>query len=105
MSSDQQWQLVLDKGTLTLVARQYDDWKNFSKYLQEAISALEQEYPLQFWLRMGLRFRNIIRKSALGVTDMEWKQLLQAKWTGDLAWAGTAGEVKNPPASWEAFKI
>jgi uncharacterized protein (TIGR04255 family) len=94
MSSDQRWQLVLGKGALTLVARQYDDWKNFSKYLQGAISALEQEYPPQFFLRVGLRFRNIVRKSALGVTDKEWNQLLQAKWTGDLAWAGTAGEMK-----------
>jgi uncharacterized protein (TIGR04255 family) len=95
MSSDQRWQLVLSKGALTLVAREYDDWKNFSKFLQGAISALEQEYPPQFLLRMGLRFRNIIRKSALGVTDMEWEQLLQAKWTSDLSWAGTAGEIKS----------
>jgi uncharacterized protein (TIGR04255 family) len=94
MSTDQRWQLVLGKGALTLVARQYDGWMNFSKYLQGAMAALEQEYPPQFVIRVGLRFRNIIRKSALGVTDKEWNQLLQAKWTGDLAWAGTAGEMK-----------
>ena len=45
-------------------------------------------------MRVGLRFRNIIRKSALGVTDKEWNQLIQAKWTGDLAWSGIAGEMK-----------
>ncbi len=94
MSTDQRWQAVLGKGTLTLVARQYDGWENFSKHLQKVMRALEQEYPPQFLLRMGLRFRNIIRKSALGVTDKEWNQLLQQKWTGDLAWAGTAGEIK-----------
>lgn len=93
-STDQRWQLVLGKGALTLVARQYDGWENFTKYLQGAMAALEKEYPPQFLLRMGLRFRNIIRKSALGVTDKEWNQLLQDKWTGDLAWSGTAGEMK-----------
>ena len=94
MSADQQWQLVLGKGSLTLVARQYSGWESFFKYLQGALSALEQEYPPPFVLRMGLRFRNIIRKSALGVTNKGWDQLLHTKWTGDLAWAGTAGEMK-----------
>jgi len=94
MSTDQRWQVVLGKGALTLVARQYDGWKSFSKHLQGAMAALEQEYPPQILLRIGLRFRNIIRKSALGVTDKEWNQLLHNKWTGDLAWAGTAGDMK-----------
>ena len=93
-STDQRWQVVLGKGALTLVARQYDGWKNFTNHLQTAIHALEQEFPPQLVLRIGLRFRNIIRKSTLGVTDKEWNQLLHAKWTGDLAWAGTAGDMK-----------
>ncbi len=93
-STDSRWQVVLGKGALTLVTRQYDGWNNFSKHLHETLEALEQEYPPQFLTRVGLRFRNIIRKSALGVTHKEWKQLLQQKWTGDLAWAGTAGEMK-----------
>jgi len=93
-STDQRWQLVLGKGALTLVARQYDGWESFLKCLQGAMTALEQEYPPQFLLRVGLRFRNIIRKAALGVTDKEWDQLLQTKWTSDLAWAGTAGDIK-----------
>ncbi len=71
MSSDQRWQVVLAKGALTLVAREYDGWKNFSQRLQGVLTALEQEYPPQFLLRVGLRFRNIIRKSALGMTDKE----------------------------------
>ena len=94
MSTDQRWQLILSKGAMTLVARQYDGWENFSTYIQESITALEKEYPPACVLRIGLRFRNIIRKSALGVPDKEWNQLIQAKWTGDLVWAGTAGEMK-----------
>ncbi len=94
MSTDQHWQLVLSKGALTLVARKYEGWKDFEQHLQGAMGALEQEYPPQFLLRVGLRFRNIIRKSALGMRDKEWDQVLQTKWTGDLAWAGTAGEMK-----------
>ena len=93
-SNDQRWELILGKGALTMVSKQYDGWENFSTCFQTAMTALEKEYPPQFVLRVGLRFRNIIRRSALGVTDREWHQLLQHKWTGDLAWAGTAGEMK-----------
>ncbi len=93
-SADQRKQLVLSKGAMTLTARQYEGWKKFSEYFGEPLTALEQEYPPQFLSRVGLRFRNIIRKSALGVTNTEWAELLQTKWTGDLAWAGTAGEMK-----------
>ncbi len=94
ISPDQRWQLVLSKGALTLVSRKYEGWKDFERHLQGALVALEEEYRPQFLLRVGLRFRNIIRKSALGIRDKEWDQVLQAKWTGDLAWAGTAGEMK-----------
>lgn len=93
-SADQRKQLVLGKGALTLVARQYEGWENFLQYFQESLAAFEKEYPPQFLSRVGLRFRNIIRKSALGVAEKEWTHLLQTKWTGDLAWAGTAGEMK-----------
>ncbi len=94
-STDQRKQVVLGKGSLACVARQYQGWKDFSQYLQSALRALEKEYPPPFLLRVGLRFRNIIRRSALGLTDTEWGQLLQSKWTGDLAWAGTAGAMKG----------
>lgn len=94
VSTDQRWQLVLGKGAMTLVARQYSGWETFFQHLQAPMTALEKEYPPPFLQRVGLRFRNIIRKSALGVTDKEWEQLLQPKWIGDLAWSGTAGEMK-----------
>ena len=95
MSTDQQWQLVLSKGALALVSRQYDGWEKIFDPLERSHNCIRKRIsPPQFLLRIGLRFRNIIRKSALGVREKEWNQLLQAKWTGDLAWAGTAGEMK-----------
>ena len=94
VSTNQRWQLVLRKGALVLVARQYDGWKNFQQHLKVSIDGLQQAYPPPFLQRVGLRFRNIIRKSVLGVTDKEWNALLQEKWMGDLAWEGTAGDMK-----------
>ncbi|MEO7861983.1 MAG: hypothetical protein ABIU05_16420 [Nitrospirales bacterium] len=50
--------------------------------------------PPPYVSHIGLRFRDIIRRSAVGLTDKGWDQLLQNKWTGDLAWSGVAGAMK-----------
>ena len=55
---------------------------------------MENEYPPPYLSRIGLHFRNLIRRSALGLTDQNWNQLLQNKWIGDLAWSGVAGDLK-----------
>lgn len=94
LSADQRWQLVLGRGSLAVVARQYEGWGNFQTRIKLATDAVEIEYPPPYCSRIGLRFRNIIRRSALGLTDQNWDHLLQNKWTGDLAWSGVAGDVK-----------
>ncbi len=45
MSTDQRWQVVLGKGALTLVARQYDGWENFPKHLQKIMRGLAVSLP------------------------------------------------------------
>ncbi len=94
LSADQRWQLVLSQGSLAVVARQYEGWEAFQTPIRLATNAVENEYPPPYLSRIGLRFRNIIRRSALGLTDKNWNQLLQNKWTGDLAWSEVAGAMK-----------
>lgn len=94
LSANQRWQLVLGRGSLAMVARQYEGWDRFQGHLKPALDALQSEFSPPYYSRIGLRFRNIVRKSVLGLTDKEWGQLLQQKWTGDLAWHGVAGEMK-----------
>ena len=94
LSADQRCQLVLSPGSLAVVARHYEGWDTFQTHIRLATNAVENEYPPPYLSRIGLRFRNIIRRSALGLTDKDWNQLLQNKWTGDLAWAEVAGAMK-----------
>lgn len=94
LSADQRWQLVLGRGTLAVVARQYEGWGAFQSHIKLATDAVAIEYPPPYLSRIGLRFRNIIRRSALGLTDKGWDQLLHNKWTGDLAWSSVAGDMK-----------
>lgn len=75
--------------------RQYEGWKAFQSQINLATDAVAIEYPPPYVSRIGLRFRNIIRRCALGLTDKGWDQLLHNKWTGDLAWLGVAGDMKG----------
>lgn len=79
LSADQRWQLVLGRGTLAVVARQYEGWGAFQSHIKLATDAVAIEYPPPYLSRIGLRFRNIIRRSALGLTDKGWDQLLHNK--------------------------
>ncbi|GJL70211.1 MAG: hypothetical protein NPIRA06_28460 [Nitrospirales bacterium] len=94
LSADQRWQLLLNRGFLAVVARQYEEWEAFQTHINLATAAVEIEYPPPYVSRIGLRFRNIIRRSVVGLTGKNWDQLLHNKWTGDLAWSGVAGAMK-----------
>lgn len=95
ISANQSQQVVLDRAALAVVTRHYEGWEHFQKSIKVVLEALQTEYPPPYVTRIGLRFRNIIRKSVLGLTDKEWDQLLPTKWTGDIAWSGVAGEMKG----------
>lgn len=94
LSANQRWQLVLGRESLAVVARQYEGWEAFQTHIKLATEAIEIEYPPPYFSRIGLRFRNIVRRSSLGLMNKEWDQLLHNKWTGDLAWSGVAGDMK-----------
>ncbi|HSF11048.1 MAG TPA: TIGR04255 family protein [Nitrospirales bacterium] len=72
----------------------YEGWDAFQTHIRLATNAVEKKYPPPYLSRIWLHFRNIIRRSALGLTDKDWNQLLQNKWTGDLAWPEMAGAMK-----------
>lgn len=72
----------------------YESWDAFQTDIRLATNAVENEYPPPYLSRIGLRLRNLIRRSALGLTDKDWNQLLQNKWTGDLAWSEEPGAMK-----------
>jgi uncharacterized protein (TIGR04255 family) len=53
------------------------------------LGALEQEYRPAHYARIGLRYRNVIRRVAFGVAEVPWHELLRHQLTGEL----TAPEI------------
>ncbi|MCL4861731.1 MAG: TIGR04255 family protein, partial [Caldilineaceae bacterium] len=77
ISEDRGWRLGLAKDFLSLATPSYSRWAEFRERLAKPIDTLVREYAPAFYLRIGLRYRNIICRSHIGMSDIPWSQLLQ----------------------------
>lgn len=85
ITEDGNWRLSLAKNFVALSTLQYTRWQEFRDLLAEPLVALHQEYAPSFYTRIGLRYRNVIRRSSIGLTDVPWAALLQPYIAGALS--------------------
>jgi uncharacterized protein (TIGR04255 family) len=76
-SRDENWKLSLTRDFLALTCRQYEQWESFKEALEPALAALVSVYAPSFLTRIGLRYRDVFRRSRLGLAGHPWKELLQ----------------------------
>jgi uncharacterized protein (TIGR04255 family) len=84
-SADEQWTVSLTRAFLALTARKYQRWEVFWDHLAGPLEALVAIYSPSFFARTGLRYQDIIKKSVLGLHQVEWKALLNPQLAGELA--------------------
>jgi uncharacterized protein (TIGR04255 family) len=77
MSADRLWALTLTRDFLTLTCKRYEQWAGFRDRLCEALKLLLELYSPNFFVRLGLRYRNLIRRSKLGLHGTDWSELLE----------------------------
>jgi len=82
MDATRTWTLSLDREKLTLHCQKYESWEEFKDFLGTALDALRQVYSPPFYLRIGLRYRDVIRRSEHGLKDTVWKDLLTSSIVG-----------------------
>jgi uncharacterized protein (TIGR04255 family) len=95
ISADQIWTLGLTREFLSLSTRRYEHWKDFKSRMQAAFSSLVRHYSPAFFVRIGLRYRDVIRRSALDLTDVPWTELLHPHMLGELASAEVAQDIQH----------
>ncbi len=85
--------LSIDKGTkinltcsfLAISTRQYSVWEAFYSVITEIVDAFESIYRPPFYVRVGLRYINVITKSKWGLEHRKWNELLTPDVLGVLA--------------------
>ena len=87
-SADSAWKTTLTSQSLALTAMHYRRWEDFKAHLEEPLTALVAVYSPAFFNRIGLRYRNVIRRSWLGLSDVSWRELLASHVLGEMAYPG-----------------
>lgn len=94
ISPDGAWKVVLNREFIALSATRYRKWEEFSARLEKALSVLKLQYKLPVFLtRIGLRYRNLIRRSDFGGQKDPWSKLLAPHILGELSDANVASKV------------
>jgi uncharacterized protein (TIGR04255 family) len=75
-SADGNWSLALTRGSLSLTCQKYTRWNEFREKLRGPFEALLRIYEPQFLLRIGLRYRDVISRKRLGLSEVPWHDLL-----------------------------
>lgn len=93
VDSDGTWKVSLTRDFVALTTTQYERWEEFRDRLSRVLSALTEVYEPAFFTRVGLRYKDAIGRSRLGLEGQEWAQLLRLELAAELAADDVKGDV------------
>lgn len=75
----------LTRTSLSLMASKYHRWEEFISGFKTAIDALLTIYTPPFFTRIGLLYVDIFDRNVLGISDLDWKDLIKPQFLGLLS--------------------
>jgi len=100
-SDDGAWRANLTRTFVALTTTKYERWEQFKDRLQIPLSAVVDVYAPAYFTRIGLRYVDVIRRSALEMSDTDWSDLLQPYIVGILGAPGVGNSVANFESRYE----
>ncbi|MFH1436611.1 MAG: TIGR04255 family protein [Pseudomonadota bacterium] len=94
-SEDKLWQISLTRDFMALTCKDYKKWEDFKAHLEPPLAALLDQYSPSFCTRIGLRYRDVIVPSKLGLDSVAWSDLLKPSIAGELSSREVANEVQH----------
>jgi uncharacterized protein (TIGR04255 family) len=85
MSRDGIWRVNLNRDFVALTCTKYRHWGEFRTRLMTVLEHLMTVYKPSFYTRIGLRYRNLIDRGELGLTNVPWSELFQTHLAAELA--------------------
>lgn len=83
-SSDRNWSISLTKDFVALEVQQYKRWEEFRHNLTLVVNSLIDVYRPSHFIRLGLRYQNVIDRDSLGLVGVSWRELLNGFIIGPL---------------------
>lgn len=84
LSEDSKWQLSFNQETLTLATFEYKQYEQFKEKFTKAINIFEEIYNPSFYIRLGLRYKDLILRSKLKMEGKPWSELISSKIASEL---------------------
>ncbi|MCB9611145.1 MAG: TIGR04255 family protein [Sandaracinus sp.] len=85
ISSDSAWRVALTRDFVALTTTSYRRWEEFHRRLQSVVEVLGRVYKVPYLSRIGLRYRDVVLRSKLGLEGSPWSSLLRRDLLGALA--------------------
>lgn len=91
-----EWRISLTSDYIALTCARYPRWEQFSERLTDILNALWDVYRPAHYSRIGLRYRNVITRSKLGLDPaLPWSELLNDWAIGELCRFEVAAEIQQ----------
>ena len=94
LTEDESWKLSLTKEFVALTTNNYVRWEDFRAHLEAPLKSLEKIYSPSFYVRIGLRYKNVIDCDALGI-KCDWKDLITPHVLGELSTEGIGDRIET----------
>lgn len=104
-TKDDVWTITLNKTSIALTCRAYEKWEEFEKRLQNIFDVCVNEYHPGDLTRIGLRYKNVIRRSRFNVAEVRWSQLLNPQISAELGSADLAEDEIELSASQAVLRL
>jgi len=85
LTEDRSSAITLTSRSLSFSTISYQRWERFHEQFRVPLSALLDIYQPSFFLRIGLRYRNVIERERIGLASVPWSQLLRKEILGEMA--------------------
>jgi len=94
VSEDSQWQVSLSKDFISLSTKSYKNYEEFQERFKNIIEVFEDLYKPSSYIRIGLKYQDLILPSRLGV-ETDWKLLIKKHLIPELYSDELASSVKG----------
>lgn len=84
-TADSSSRVSLCSDFLALTTNSYESWGDFQPRMFELVELLAKSYPNAVPKRLGLRYKDVIEREALGLEGIPWHELVQPFLLGPLA--------------------
>jgi uncharacterized protein (TIGR04255 family) len=83
LSSDKTWKVTLASDYIALSTSKYEKWEAFQGKLRIVLEQFFLAYTVPLFVRIGLRYQNVIDRDKLGLETVPWHDLLRPHIAGE----------------------